>query len=193
MAIFLFFALFFSFITHSSAQYCLCKPGSQAPDPYKKVIDYACGNGASCGAIQSGGPCYQANNIQGICSYAANSYYQNKKSLGATCDFGGVAAPSGTLPSDLPSGCSFPTSGGGPVSTGGGVSTSTPGGVSTGAGGGGGMGTGTGTGAGSFSSPMGLGPTGSYSDPNGATSLIQISSYAPSLFLALVSGLFILF
>ncbi|KAL9246331.1 hypothetical protein vseg_019878 [Gypsophila vaccaria] len=190
MAVLVFLALFFSFINHSSAQYCLCKPGSSAPDPYKKVIDYACGNGANCGPIQSGGPCYQSNEIQTLCSYAANSYYQNKKSQGATCDFGGVASPSGTLPSGLPSGCSFPTSGGS-VSTGTGTTGSTPGGVSTGTGGG--MGTGMGTTPGSFSSPLGMGPTGSYGDPNGATSLEQMSSCVLSLSLTLVAGLFILF
>ncbi|KAH9602633.1 hypothetical protein KSS87_005118, partial [Heliosperma pusillum] len=73
MAVLVFLALFLSFTSYSSGQYCLCKPGSQAPDPYKKVIDYACGNGANCGPIQQNGPCYQPNNIQGICSYAANS------------------------------------------------------------------------------------------------------------------------
>ncbi|KAH9610217.1 hypothetical protein KSS87_001936 [Heliosperma pusillum] len=133
MALLLCFALFFTLTAYSSGQYCLCKPGSAAPDPYQKVINYACGNGANCGPIQPNGLCYQANNIQAICSYAANSYYQNEKSLGATCDFGGVAVISPTLPSDLPSGCTYPTTAGptGPISNSTGIPTSPPGGIST--------------------------------------------------------------
>ncbi|XP_074274801.1 PLASMODESMATA CALLOSE-BINDING PROTEIN 4-like [Silene latifolia] len=180
MAVLVFLALFLSFTSYSSAQYCLCKPGSQAPDPYKKVIDYACGNGANCGPIQSNGPCYQANDVQALCSYAANSYYQNKKSQGATCDFGGVAAPGGSLPTGLPSGCSYPTSAG-PVSTGPGISTSSGGG-----GGGGGV---NGVNTGTYT---GMGPTSSFTDPNDATSLLQISSCIVSLSLTFVTMLLIL-
>ncbi|KAL9226150.1 hypothetical protein vseg_001995 [Gypsophila vaccaria] len=189
MLVLLLLALFFTFFTYSSAQYCLCKPGSQAPDPYKKVIDYACGNGANCSPVQQNGPCYQPNDVQAVCSYAANSYYQNKKSLGATCDFGGVAAPSATLPSDLPSGCSFPTSGGGTTSTGTtgtGISTTTGGGTTTPSGG---MNTSTGTNPNIFT-PTGLGPTGGFTDPsgaNGATSLPQISTHIVPLSLTLLS------
>ncbi|KAK9750644.1 hypothetical protein RND81_02G210500 [Saponaria officinalis] len=187
MSLLLFLTLFLSFISYSCGQYCLCKPGSQAPDPYKKVIDYACGNGANCGPVQQNGPCYQPNDVQAVCSYAANSYYQNKKSLGATCDFGGVAAPS-TLPSDLPSGCSFPTSGGA-TSTGTGISTTTGGGTTTP---GGGMGTGTNP---NIFTPTGLGPTGGFTDPSGtndATSLLQISTHVTSLSLTLISILSLL-
>ncbi|KAH9606993.1 hypothetical protein KSS87_013768 [Heliosperma pusillum] len=178
MSVFVFLALFLSFTSYSSAQYCLCKPGSQAPDPYKKVIDYACGNGANCGPIQSNGPCYQANDVQALCSYAANSYYQNKKSLGATCDFGGVASPGGSLPTGLPSGCSYPTSAG---STGPGISTNTPGGVN-----------GVNTGPGTTGTYTGMGPSGSFTDPNGATPLLQISSCIMSLSLTFVTMLLIL-
>ncbi|KAL9225879.1 hypothetical protein vseg_001755 [Gypsophila vaccaria] len=199
----LLFALFLSLCNYSSAQYCLCKPGSQAPDPYQKVINYACGNGADCGPIQPNGPCYVANDVQAICSYAANSYYQNEKSLGATCDFGGVASPSASLPTDLPSGCTYPTSAGpaGPttsndtgISPPGGINSpptginspptgidSPPGGVNTV------------PGSPGIFSPMGLGPS-SMTDPslNHATSLLQNSNYIMSLSLIVLPGLFIL-
>ncbi|KAK9707174.1 hypothetical protein RND81_07G177600 [Saponaria officinalis] len=217
MVVLVVFALFLSFFSYSSAQYCLCKPGSQAPDPYQKVINYACGNGADCGPIQPNGPCYQANDVQAICSYAANSYYQNEKSLGATCDFGGVASPSSSLPSDLPSGCTYPTSAGpaSPTSSNGtGIPTSPPtGGFNsppTGSGNSPPAGGGFNSPPGGFGSPPGgvnpvpdsspgifsptaLGPS-SMTDPslNHATSLLQISDYIVPLSLIVFSGLFIL-
>ncbi|KXG32781.2 hypothetical protein SORBI_3003G198701 [Sorghum bicolor] len=42
------------------------------------------------------------------CSWAANTYYQNNKARGATCDFGGAATISTTDPSF--SGCTFASS-----------------------------------------------------------------------------------
>ncbi|KAF8668658.1 hypothetical protein HU200_051837 [Digitaria exilis] len=58
----------------------------------QKTIDYACGAGADCNAIHENGQCYNPNNVPAHCSWAANSYYQNNKAKGATCDFTGTAA-----------------------------------------------------------------------------------------------------
>ena len=67
----------------------------------RPAIDFACGpqGGADCTAILQGGGCYNPNTIAAHCSWAANSYYQNNKARGATCDFGGAATVSTTDPS----------------------------------------------------------------------------------------------
>ena len=65
----------------------------------QKTIDYACGAGADCNSIHENGPCYNPNNVPAHCSWAANSYYQNNKAKGATCDFGGAATISTADPS----------------------------------------------------------------------------------------------
>lgn len=57
----------------------------------KQAMDYACGSGADCKEIQPNGPCYEPNTMLAHASFAFNSYWQNRKASGGTCDFGGTA------------------------------------------------------------------------------------------------------
>ncbi|XP_021756913.1 PLASMODESMATA CALLOSE-BINDING PROTEIN 4-like [Chenopodium quinoa] len=188
MAVLLFFALFLSLTTYSSGTYCICKAGAQDPTAYQKVIDYACGAGADCKAIQPGGPCYVQDDPKAVCDYAVNSYFQNKGQVQDSCVFSGAATPSNNLPSTVPSGCTFPTSGGSVSSGGmGGIPSSTPGGITTGTGG---STTGLSTPPGGIFSP-GMGPTGGMPDynSNGSPSTFQGTLF--SLTLILISGLLV--
>ncbi|XP_061346518.1 uncharacterized protein LOC133292162 [Gastrolobium bilobum] len=78
---------------HKKPQYalwCVAKP--TVPDPIiQEAMDYACGSGADCKSIQPYGSCFQPNTLLAHASYAFNSYWQNTKIGGGTCDFGGTA------------------------------------------------------------------------------------------------------
>ncbi|XP_020213492.1 leucine-rich repeat extensin-like protein 3 isoform X1 [Cajanus cajan] len=70
--------------------WCVAKP--TVPDPIiQEAMDYACGSGADCKSIQPNGLCFQPNTLLAHASYAFNSYWQNTKIGGGTCDFGGTA------------------------------------------------------------------------------------------------------
>ncbi|XP_008464632.2 leucine-rich repeat extensin-like protein 3 [Cucumis melo] len=74
----------------NGAAWCVAKP--TVPDPIIQVaMDYACGSGADCKSIQPNGHCYEPNTVLAHASYAFNSYWQNNKVSGGTCDFGGTA------------------------------------------------------------------------------------------------------
>ncbi|XP_062188083.1 PLASMODESMATA CALLOSE-BINDING PROTEIN 3-like [Phragmites australis] len=137
-----------------ASQWCVCR--QDAPQAsLQKTIDFACGAGADCNSIHENGACYNPNNVPAHCSWAANSYYQNNKAKGATCDFTGTATLTTSDPSS--SGCSFPTSasavGTSTTPTTGGTTGGTPGTFTPGAG----TGTTTGTGIGT---PTTIGTTG---------------------------------
>lgn len=83
------------------ATYCICKDGAQDPTAYQRVIDYACGAGADCRAVQQNGPCYVANNPKAVCDYAVNSYFQNKGQTPEACVFSGAATATNNLPSSM--------------------------------------------------------------------------------------------
>ncbi|BAT88998.1 Glucan endo-1,3-beta-glucosidase [Vigna angularis] len=72
------------------ALWCVAKP--TVPDPIiQEAMDYACGSGADCKSIQPNGLCFQPNTLLSHASFAFNSYWQNAKIGGGTCDFGGTA------------------------------------------------------------------------------------------------------
>ncbi|GJN11119.1 hypothetical protein PR202_ga29288 [Eleusine coracana subsp. coracana] len=178
----------------AASQWCVCR--QDAPQAaLQKTIDYACGAGADCNSIHENGPCYNPNTVPAHCSWAANSYYQNNKARGATCDFTGTATLSTTNPSS--SGCSYPTSAsaaGTMTPTTGGTMGGTPGtgftpGAGTTAGGttGTGMGAGTGMGTGATGTGMGgLGPAGTGLDTAAAGLLPRPGMGATATFLAML-------
>ncbi|KAK4372880.1 hypothetical protein RND71_008264 [Anisodus tanguticus] len=73
-----------------NAMWCVAKPTVPA-DLIQQALDYACGSGAGCDAIQPNGACYQPVTLLSHASYAFNSYWQKREHGGGTCDFGGTA------------------------------------------------------------------------------------------------------
>ncbi|GJT67595.1 glucan endo-1,3-beta-glucosidase 4-like protein [Tanacetum coccineum] len=82
-----------------SGGFCVARIGADSaslPDG----LNWACGQGqANCTAIQSGQPCYLPDTVQNHASYAYNDYYQRKRGLGGTCDFGGTGILTNVDPS----------------------------------------------------------------------------------------------
>lgn len=74
----------------TQALWCVAKP--TVPDPIiLEAMNYACGSGADCDAIQPNGACFQPDTLISHASFAFNSYWQRTKLVGGTCDFGDVA------------------------------------------------------------------------------------------------------
>ncbi|KAL0443036.1 UNVERIFIED_CONTAM: Glucan endo-1,3-beta-glucosidase 13 [Sesamum latifolium] len=83
-----------------------CVADEQTPeDQLLAAMNWACGNGADCRAIQENQPCYLPNTARDHASYAFNSYYQNMKHKGGSCYFNAAAVLTGLNPSHEP--CKF--------------------------------------------------------------------------------------
>jgi hypothetical protein len=86
----------------ATGMFCVALPNAD-PTALQEGLNWACGQGhANCAAIQPGGPCYKANNLPALASYAYNDYYQRNSGAGATCSFNGTATTTATDPSKPP-------------------------------------------------------------------------------------------
>ncbi|CAN6901935.1 hypothetical protein Bca4012_096765 [Brassica carinata] len=108
MRMFLALFLLLALTTSSSATYCLCKEGT-VDNALQASIDYACGK-LDCNPILDKGACYQPNTIKSHCDWAVNSYFQNQDQAPGSCDFTGTATTSQNPPSNLVTGCVYPSS-----------------------------------------------------------------------------------
>lgn len=78
--------------------WCLPK-GGVSDAQLQANLDYACGRGLDCSAIQPGGACFEPNTIASHAAYAMNLFFQNGGRDPWTCDF----SQSATLSSNNPS------------------------------------------------------------------------------------------
>ncbi|KAF8087358.1 hypothetical protein N665_0588s0026 [Sinapis alba] len=109
MRVFLSLLLLLALTTSSSAIYCLCKDGVGEKE-LQTAIDYACGSLADCNPIHDNGPCYQPNTIKSHCDWAVNSYFQKAGQVSGSCNFSGTATTNQNPPSNLVTGCIYPSS-----------------------------------------------------------------------------------
>lgn len=68
----------------------MAKPTMPASE-IEEAMDFACGAGADCQAVQPNGACFSPDTVINHASYAFNSYWQMNKDSGATCDFSDTA------------------------------------------------------------------------------------------------------
>ncbi|CAL9038866.1 glucan endo-1,3-beta-glucosidase 4 [Musa acuminata AAA Group] len=100
------YSLKFGHLAESSAEstglvgvFCVANSSADS-NALKKGLDWACGPGsANCTAIQQGQPCYEADNLVAIASYAYNDYYHRTQASGGSCNFGNTAMITTTDPS----------------------------------------------------------------------------------------------
>ncbi|XP_027354955.1 glucan endo-1,3-beta-glucosidase 7-like [Abrus precatorius] len=71
---------------HTEAGWCVPKAGVSDAQ-LQANLDYACSQGIDCGAIQSGGACFEPNTVASHAAFAMNLYYQTFGRNKWNCDF----------------------------------------------------------------------------------------------------------
>ncbi|KAJ3681220.1 hypothetical protein LUZ60_015709 [Juncus effusus] len=92
-----------------NAKWCVFVGGNVNETQLQEAVNYACGQGSAiCNAVQNGGACFEPNSLSKHADWAFNSYWQQFRTIGGTCDFNGLAV----LMSKDPSygSCKFPNS-----------------------------------------------------------------------------------
>ncbi|XP_027331264.1 glucan endo-1,3-beta-glucosidase 7-like isoform X2 [Abrus precatorius] len=84
--------------TNKSATWCVPK-GGLTDVQLQANLDYACGQGIDCSAIQQGGACFEPNTLVNHAAYAMNLLYQSAGRNPLTCDFSQTALLSTYNPS----------------------------------------------------------------------------------------------
>lgn len=83
----------------TSSKWCVPKTGGVSDAQLQANLDYACGHGIDCSAIQPGGACFEPNTIASHAAYAMNLYYQTVGTDPMNCDFSQTATLTSTNPS----------------------------------------------------------------------------------------------
>ncbi|KAB2603105.1 glucan endo-1,3-beta-glucosidase 7 [Pyrus ussuriensis x Pyrus communis] len=82
----------------TSGQWCVPKSGVSDAQ-LQANLDYACGHGIDCSAIQPGGACFDPNTVASHAAYAMNLYYHTVGTVPLNCDFSQTAMLTSSNPS----------------------------------------------------------------------------------------------
>lgn len=85
-------------VTPNKGAWCVPKAGTSDVQ-LQENLDYVCGHGFDCSAIQPGGACFEPTTLLAHATYAMNILYQTAGRNPWDCDFSQTATLSSTNPS----------------------------------------------------------------------------------------------